>query len=107
MYLCHEGKSLFRLTPDDPDVKHIAVPNPDPFTTWSLKADGQTAVGVFTGPEHPHHAGYPGHDSHYALVMEQGPTCTVFHPKPDFVFDEICALNADNLLPLAIVDVLL
>jgi hypothetical protein len=108
VYLSYDGKRLFRLTPDDPDgMDHVVLDKSSPFTTWSLKADHQTAVGVFTGPEHGSLAGYPGHDSHYALVMEQGPTCTVFHPEPVYVFDEICALNGENLLPLAVVDALI
>ncbi len=54
-------------------------------------------------PEHLYHGGYPGHDSHYALVNDGGATCTEYAPVLHAKYDEIMIWQESQVLPLAIV----
>ncbi len=54
-------------------------------------------------PEHLFHGGYPGHDSHYALVNDGGATCTEYTPVLRAKYDEIMIWQESQVLPLAIV----
>jgi hypothetical protein len=54
-----------------------------------------------TDREHVWHAGYPGHDSHYALVVSGGAPCEFddVTGAPQFDFEEIVCFQENQLLP--------
>jgi hypothetical protein len=54
-------------------------------------------------PEHTFHGGYPGYDSHYALVNDGGITCTEYLPNPQAKYDEVMISQESQVLPLAVV----
>eukprot|EP00163_Fabomonas_tropica_P018074 TRINITY_DN3208_c0_g1_i1.p1 TRINITY_DN3208_c0_g1~~TRINITY_DN3208_c0_g1_i1.p1 ORF type:complete len:130 (-),score=17.67 TRINITY_DN3208_c0_g1_i1:31-420(-) len=54
-------------------------------------------------PADPYHGGYPGHDSHYALVRKGGGVCKEFAPVPEYLYDEVVVWQENQILPQYIV----
>lgn len=68
----------------------------------SAWVDPESGLVVPEDALHRFHGGYPGHDSHYALVLRGGKPIEEFDPLV-YDFDEVVVWNESSLLPRYIV----
>lgn len=97
-YVLQGGHNYANMTTD----REVPV-----LLAWTLVGTAYPVLEKMTDnndfPVDPYHAGYPGHDSHYALVGDRGVTCSTYLPTPQYLYDEICCFQESQTLPIAVV----